>query len=328
VHPRQAVPDTLIRLARLQAGALSREQIRAHGLSDDVLQRLASDQWQRLGRGVYFTANSTPPWEAIAWGGVLAGGDRARLGPRASGWLHRLVEVPPRPVDVLVPHARGSRPTDLWAFQRERPGARSGRTQGSPPRLGAEDTILDLAAGAECEADIISALAVAAQRRITTPDRLLLALECRRRQPHRALLRAALGDVAEGAQSVLEVRYLRCVERAHGLPRGRRQHRLVGLRHRIDVEYEECALLVEVDGAIFHDGEARFRDLDRDNVHALRNRLTLRYGWFDLVDHPCRVAAQVAGVLTLRGWTGVPSRCHLCRRLAPQDWEWLSGVVA
>jgi hypothetical protein len=55
--------------------------------------------------------------------------------------------------------------------------------------------------------------------------RLSCALERLGNLKGRASLVGVLRDVAEGAYSVLERRYLRDVERAHGLPAGRRQVR-------------------------------------------------------------------------------------------------------
>jgi hypothetical protein len=64
---------------------------------------LREDWWRYLARGIYQTAPTDPTWNGLAWAGVLIGGDRARLGPEASGFLHNLVDDAPRPIDVLVP---------------------------------------------------------------------------------------------------------------------------------------------------------------------------------------------------------------------------------
>ncbi len=300
---------------------VTREQTLALGLTGPVLTRLNHDRWRRIAPGVYFTADVDPPWDALAWGGVLAGGDQARLGPHASAWLHRLTSVPPMPIDVLVPHQRGGTSSGPWRFVRERAGVRSPRSVGTPPRLPIADTVIDVTAVSHDEGELIALLATAAQRRLTTPQRLLETLESRHRHPHRALLRAALGDIGLGAESLLEVRYLRDVERAHGLPRGRRQRRLVPGGQRTDVAHDEYALVVELDGRIFHDGVARFRDLYRDNVATLTGKLTLRYGWYDTAHRPCRIAAQVAVWLAQRGWSGLPTRCPRCRHLSDSEWE-------
>jgi Transcriptional regulator, AbiEi antitoxin len=137
VHARQAVPDGLARLARLQAGVVSREQVLGHGFPQSGITRmLAQGSWQRLERGLYLMGPLDPGWLSLAWAGTLIGGDQARLGGLAAAHLHGLVEPAPRDLLVLVP-AAGPRLASrgVWVFQRERPAARLRRTNGSPPRL-------------------------------------------------------------------------------------------------------------------------------------------------------------------------------------------------
>jgi hypothetical protein len=106
--------------------------------------------------------------------------------------------------------------------------------------------------------------------------------------------------------SSLEYRYLRNVERPHRLPPGKRQARARlgrgGTIYR-DVLYEQYALAVELDGRAAHPGDQRWPDIQRDNAAAADGILTLRYSWFDVTERPCQVAAQVAQVLRLRGYT-------------------------
>src|SRR5690606_10057092 len=101
--------------------------------------------------------------------------------------------------------------------------------------------------------------------RRTTPARLRAALAGRSRIAKRGFLVAVLEDLEQGSCSVLERGYLHRVERAHGLPSGRRQvaARSRGRIYR-DVLYEEFGRAVELDGALHHTGaEARDRDLER-----------------------------------------------------------------
>jgi hypothetical protein len=46
-------------------------------------------------------------------------------------------------------------------------------------------------------------------------------------------------------------------------------------------------VIVELDGRVGHEGVGQFRDMDRDNRHALVDALTLRYGSYDLTARPC-----------------------------------------
>ena len=89
--------------------------------------------------------------------------------------------------------------------------------------------------------------------------------------------------------------------------------------YRIDVDYALFGLLVELDGLLGHEGLGRFRDMDRDNRHALIGALTLRYGWFDVADRPCGVAWQVYRALVQRGYTGPFRRCRQCTAVPETD---------
>lgn len=120
---------------------------------------------------------------------------------------------------------------------------------------------------------------------------------------------------ARSPRAVVELAYLRDVERAHGLPRGRRNRYRGNLRYRTDVDYDAYALLVELDGRLGHEGGGRFRDYRRDNAFALQALTTLRYGWFDVAELSCEVTNQVSTILRARGWSDLPTRCRRCRRV-------------
>jgi hypothetical protein len=193
----------------------------------------------------------------------------------------------------------------------------SGRTAAArhptrlPPQTRVEETVLDLADGARTVDDALGWIARACGRRLTTPARLRAAMAGRAKQRWRAVLSAALCDVADGCHSTLELRYVRDVERAHGLPRGERQavRRRRGGRWYDDVHYREYRTRVELDGQAAHPADARFRDMRRDNAAVVDGDTVLRYGWPDVTGDPCAGAVQVATVLRHQGWTGAPRPC-------------------
>jgi hypothetical protein len=319
VRAHQEFPTALTELAKAQAGVVSREQVRFLGVTDAASERMLREGWWRhLARGIYQTAPTDPTWDGLAWAGVLIGGNRARLGPAASAFLHNLVEDAPRPIDVLVPVGRSARIGGEWRFSRERPGARSARSVNDPPRLTVEDTVLDLSATAS-EGGLVALMTTAVQRRKTTPRRLLAAMNERSRCRHRQLLADILGDVAAGAESPLEMRFLHDVERPHGLPRGDRQQSRRGMPYASDVGYDDYQVLVELDGRKGHEGDGLFRDMKRDNQFALIEWITLRYGWYDVVQRPCLVAFEIAAALVARGWNSLPTRCFRCLNATDLD---------
>ncbi len=171
-----------------------------------------------------------------------------------------------------------------------------------------EATVLDLTSGAARLGDAVALVTRACQSRLTSPAKLSDELRRRRTQRWRRHLLEAVSDAAEGAHSLLELRYLRDVERAHGLPAGRRQKAVANTFQ--DVSYDGFATVVELDGRLGHaDTDGRWRDMTRDNATAARGETALRYGWADVTTRPCAVAAQVVRVLRARGWSGTPRKC-------------------
>ncbi|SEQ38157.1 type IV toxin-antitoxin system AbiEi family antitoxin domain-containing protein [Microlunatus flavus] len=312
MHARQEPGPRLLRLATAQSDVVTSAQALGLGLSRHALGRLVDqERWQRLAPGLYVTHNAAVGWEALAWGGVLLGGPAARLGPTASAHAHGLLDDEPEPLDVLVPHGSPARSRLRWRFVHERPGARDPRCTGSPPRLLVPETVLDLCEGATAR-QVEDWVTKSVQRRLTTPQHLERALGRRSRHSRRTLLAELLVDVAEGAESPLELRYLRDVERRHGLPRGRRQRRTAtpGIR---DVLYRDFGVVVELDGKLGHEGVGRFRDMSRDNAALMEQLLTLRYGFGDVAGRSCAVAAEVAQLLAWRGWPGPFAPCATCQ---------------
>lgn len=180
---------------------------------------------------------------------------------------------------------------------------------GDPCRTRGTQTVIDLSA--EMKPDELAAfLAEALGRRLVDGREILRQLDATKRHRNRQLLMDVLTDVSEGAQSPLEVRYLRDVERAHQLPGAKRQAKFGPYRG--DALYEAYGVLVELDGRAFHQGLPASLDMDRDNFHQLQGVVTLRFGWRQVSGEPCRVARQVGAALSLRGWPGTLSPCRHC----------------
>lgn len=311
------LPADLLTVAGAQDGVISVSQVRDAEFPLKSVDRLVHQRhWVRLLPGIYRVAPGEPSWSANAWAGVLYGGDRARLGFEAAGHLWNLIEQPPTTLTVLVPNDRQLAARAPWVFRRETVATRDQRSPGSPPRTTVEDTVVDLSSEAR-PAEVVDLVTKAVQGRRTTAPRLLTAVDRRSWLVHRALLQDLLSDVAEGAQSVLELRYQHDVEQAHGLPRATRQARSRrGAAYR-DARYDEYATIVELDG-LNHLTQV-LRDARRDNAALLDGEVTLRFGWPDVVDRPCLVAWQVATVLRARGWRGFPTRCERCRGAEDAD---------
>ncbi len=310
--PRKEIPEPLARLAAAQSGVVTWEQCQGLGLSLALLRRLVSTgQWRRLAQSVYLTHNGPNVWLADAWAGVLIGGDDAALADDAAGYLWRLVAQPPGRLVVEVPHLRRVHSEGPWVFRRTRLPIVA---VGDPLRKAAPETVLDLCVAHPDRRAAI--LADASHLRISLPA-ILRAADARPRLADRRVIEALLGRTREGIHSELEHIYARDVERAHGLPKGARQ--FFDGRDRTDVRYG--LLVVELDGRAGHVGCGAFRDMGRDNRHALAGLETLRFGYDDCTRRPCEVARQVATMLMRSGWPGPITPCRRCKQIGvTQRW--------
>jgi very-short-patch-repair endonuclease len=304
--------DELHSLAERQRGVLCRAQCVAAGLSlEQIRWRCTSKRWQRPHPGVYVCHNGPLDPSTRASAALLACGAGALLAGRSAARELGLVDEDPEIVEVQIPQNRRVVAPAGASVQRVRElGLRRHRRAAWPPCTTVEDTVLDLAEGADATGAQVW-VARACQRRLTTPERIQAALERRARYRWRDVMEGAFEDVADGAESIAEIRYVHRVERAHGLPAATRQLRTVrgGRRRRDDNAYEEQKVLVEVDGQVGHVGEGRLDDHRRDRDSAVEGWLPMRVGWFDVTVESCATARDVAAVLTSRGWAGPLRPC-------------------
>lgn len=296
-------------LAAAQAGLVSAEQAGLLGLGNQAARRLvAQGHWSVACHGVYDTRPGVESPEKQAWLAVLRGGEPCALGGDAALRVLGLERPAGIPL-VWVPADRRPRSSADALMRRDTIG-RLSRRRGLLPRISAEDAVIDVAEHLHPEA-AVALFSDAVRRRIVSLVSLRATVGARARVRERRMLLALLGDLS-GIESTLEYAYRRDVERAHGLPRARRQVQ-VSRGSRSDALYEEYGLLVELDGRAGHvDAESAFRDLSRDNRHAELSLVTLRYGSRDVRGRPCEVARQVAGVLRIHGWPGDITPCPRC----------------
>lgn len=233
VTPRPSLAGLLV----AQAGVVTRAQARAVGCTTGQIRaQLAAGRWQQVHRGTYATFTGALPPLARLWAAVLTCGDGATLSHRTAAWLYGLSATGggsgrgEEPIEVTVPAGRKVRAVTGVRVHRSRRLDLDRHPALSPPRTRLEATLLDLAGVEASLDDAIGLVARACQGRRTTPARVRAVLLARRGGRWRRELLAALGDVAAGAESLLELRYLRHVERAHGLPVGERQARVASGR--------------------------------------------------------------------------------------------------
>lgn len=297
--------DALNAQALSQFGLLTRPQLLTHGVTARFIEwRLSTKRWVTAYPGVYLTSPGRNDWPVRSMAAVLAAGKDAALSHTSAAFSYGLRKSPADRVEILVPHARRVLAPDGIRVQRCRRLAERIDEQAMPAQTTVEHTVLDLAAEGTAD-EAVALAALACQRGLTWDERLLEVLEARQRHPWMSLLREALHDVGEGAQSTFEVRYVRDVERAHRLPRGRLQQPTGNGRRHHDVGYDEEKVLIELDGLAFHSTpRARITDGRRDRGTVIDGWATLRVFWPDVVNTPCVQARDVGALLSSRGWTG------------------------
>ena len=305
------IPASADEIAHVQAGAISRRQLIAAGVGDQlILERLRRQRWQQLYRGVYAVFSGPPTRDTWLWAAVLRSGDGAVLSHRTAAELNGLIDTPGESICVTVPTARRVRNSGIVIriSGRVEEATQPGR---EPPRTTVEETVLDLAQVARTLDDACGWITRACGRRLTTEEKLRVALAMRKKMRWRTELGDVLSAAGDGIHSVLEYRYLRDVERAHGLPRSQHQVRVVidGKVVYRDAYYDKYKLAIELDGRNAHPDDERWRDNHRDILAGAQGVQTCRYTWRDVYVHPCETAALQAQILRQRGWTGTPKPC-------------------
>jgi hypothetical protein len=272
-------------------------------------EHLARGRWQRIFDRVYATFSGPLPRRALLWAVALRAGPGAVLSHRTAGELNGLVDEATTPVHVTITEDRRVRRLPGVRIHRSATAIARAHPSRRPPQTRVEDTVLDLSQLAASADDAIGWVAIACGRRLTTPDRIADAARHRRRMRWRKEIEYACADVSTGCHSLLELKYLRRVERAHGLPAADRQVRAEeSARHSYDdIRYRAFAVAVELDGRRFHPDPGR--DDVRDNSRTVAGLSVLRYDWVAVTTRPCSVAREVADALIARGWSGTPRRC-------------------
>lgn len=308
-----SVDEKINEILAAQVGVIARFQVLESGGTDEFIARMIRRrEWVRLRAGCYVNHTGVPTWEQRAWAAVLAVWPAALSRDsalRACG-MKRCGVAEDAPVRVAIDKSRGGRAPSGIVLERIAHYDDWVRSTTSPPRVRLDHAVLQVASSSS-EEDAVAVISDAVSTRRTTAARLTAALADMPRLPGRAFLVGVLDDVGEGAHSVLEQRYLRHVERAHGLPAGVRQSTstVAGRRSIRDVEYQDYDVYVELDGRLGHEAAAdRWKDLERDLAAAASERLTLRPGWRQVLE-ACRLATTLAGVLQARGWAGTPIAC-------------------
>lgn len=309
--------DGFARLLDRQDGVICRRQVLELGGGPHDLRRMVRRrELAGVHPGVYLEHTGRPTWRQRAWAAVLYAGAGAALDRESAlradagpGWRGHSEDDPIR---VAVDVRRTVAETAGVRIRRVAGLHAKVRWTAGPPRLRPEEATLDLALAQPDDHAAFEALAGAVRARFTTAQRLLDTVEARPRVGRRDWLMAVLLDVRDGACSVLEHGYLTRIERAHGLPEGRRQRHESTRSGRSlyrDVDYPAHGVTVELDGSLHGEAGQRDADLDRDLDLVAQHRVGVRLGWGQVFRSGCATADRIARILRSRGWTGEPTPC-------------------
>ena len=302
--------DNVSKILQDQKRVITLDQALEAGLTRDFIKnRLRSGKWRRQYRGVYVTVTGSVTREAELRAALLRTGDDAVFSHWTAAELHKLLDRPFPIIHITVPADRNV------IRHGKIPGVRIHRSDlildsghlanKTLPCTRVEDTVIDLINCAETFDAAYGWICRGLGRWKTTDERLLAAMQSRKRVRYRVDIERVL-EAASGALSWLELRYVEGVEIQHGLPTASRQVRVrqeTGNTY-MDNLYEVYKACMELDGAVAHPEDEQWDDHDRDTWNLAENQVvTSRFGVRHLRtgEDLCKTAARVAKILNDRG---------------------------
>ncbi len=301
-------------LVALQQGVFSRRQALEAGLTHKMIDaRLRSGTWRAVFRGVYTNAAGDVGPPGMLWAAVLSAGPYAMLSHQTAAELV-LGGRPDDEIHVTIPATHKVEAVPGVRVHRSRRAFTIKLADCYPPCTSVEETVLDLVDAAGTFDEMCGWITRALATKRTTAVKLRTAMTERRRLRWRSVLGDMITATITGDHSVLEHRYERDVERAHGLPEPERQVPFTtpdGSQGQRDRVYPGYRVVIELDGQLYHPAEETWKDKDRDNAAIEAGYESLRYGWRHVTQASCATAVQVGGILRDRGWPGRPRPCSV-----------------
>ena len=219
------VPARLLELARLQGGTVSRDQAIKVGMSAGAVRwAVKRGTWQQVYPGVYAAFTGPVRRRAQLWAALLHAGEGALLSHETAAELVGLADRQSALINITVPNGRrvvAPRGVKIHITRQASPQWRY--ALGIPPHTLPADTIVDLVNAAVSLDDAVGWVTAGFARNLTGEWPLRQAIAARARVRWRDQLDEVITLAVGGTHSVLEYRYDRDVERAHGLPRAARQ---------------------------------------------------------------------------------------------------------
>lgn len=296
-------------LAALQAGVALRSQLHRTGLTPDAVRaQLDAGRWQSWGHHVVVLHNAEPTRRQLMWAAVLDAGPAAALASHSALELAGFVPFAAEAAKVHLLVPRGTKVAQHGGVvvheSRRVDATRHVRHEGISCTP-VERSALDAAAWQPWPRFACSMVAAVVQQRLTTAQRLEVELGRVGRIRHKAHLRAALRDIAGGAEALSELDLLKLCRRFRLMPptQQRRRRGADGRVRYLDAEWRLTGgelLVLEVDGAHHLDVGHWQADMRRERTVVLSGRRVLRATSFEVRAEPQLIAADLraAGVPT------------------------------
>lgn len=288
-----------------QDGLITRSQSLEAGMSTAAVdRRVRTGAWIRVHPSVFRSAQVALTAAGRARAAVLWAGDQATLSGAAAAWWWSLTDVEPMITEVTLPRRVIRRaPTGVRVIRRDLAAVDRSVVRGVAV------TSLPLSAlhGAVALGSPAGPMMLdhALQRRVSFEE--LHAAYCRQIGSARAAgarrLIAVAGDRAAAESERMLIRMLKSAG-IHGWS----VNTEITIRGHVwspDFCFAKQRLIIEVDGWAWHHTPDRFRrDRQRQNQLVLAGWTVLRFTWFDLVDRPAWVIAQIRLALSGRSLVG------------------------
>lgn len=264
-----------------------------------VQAQLRAVRWQRCGSQSVATTTGPLTDEARRWAAVFEAGPRGFLDGASALQAAGLTRFTTESVRVSVP--RGARRrrapgVDIRQTRRWSPDDLAGG--GGVPRARPEVAAVRAALWAVSDRQACLVVTMAVQQGVTTAERIGVELLRVRRDRRRALLCELVVDLLGGVRSLGELDFARECRR-RGLPEPSRQvvRRGRGGRYYLDAAWEDCGVVVEIDGIHHGWADVALADALRQNQLSLEGDVVLRLPLLGLRVAADDFFAQIADAL-------------------------------